>query len=163
MAGIVSAMSVTNADGSSFTFEAGDTADASDGGVAIQELVWRPAMATTRQAKGDMSGLLPTQSFVRGMEIEASGIINGSSDTDYWGRRAGFAAAIIPTDGAQDATDHGTVFATFGGTAYRAGVTLETWEAPVDLTGPLTSPYRVVWLNRDGYWTRVSDASLVRL
>jgi len=161
VAGLASALSVTNADGGSFTFTV--AADASGGGVAVQSLAWNPIVTTTRQPKGDQSGLFDTFAYVQGMVIEASGVINGSDGADYWARRAQLAAAVQPAAGAQSDYDHGTVFATFGGTAYRAGVTLEQWAAPLDLTGDHTAPYTIQWLNRGGYWVRVSDSSQVRL
>lgn len=161
MAGLADALSVTNADGGTFTFTV--AADASTGGVAVQSLTWNPIVATTRQPKGDQSGLFDTFAYIQGMLIEATGVINGTDGTDYWARRAQLAAAIQPAAGSQADYDHGTVFATFGGTAYRAGVTLEQWSAPLDLTGDHTAPYTIQWLNRAGYWTRVSDSAQVRL
>lgn len=162
MAGLADALSVTNADGSAFTFTV--SADGSSGGVVVQSLTWTPLVGTLRQPKGNESGLFKTLAYVQGMLIEASGLINGAdAGTAYWARRAALAAAIQPAAGVQTEYDHGTVFATFGGTAYRAGVTLEQWTAPLDLTGPAQAPYTVQWLNRGGYWVRVSDAAQVRL
>lgn len=161
MAGLADAFSVTNADGGSFTFAV--STDASGGGVAVQSLVWGPVVDTLRQPKGDTSGLFDTFAYVHGMLIEASGVINGTDGSDYWARRAALAAAIQPAAGSQSGYDHGTVFATFGGTAYRAGVTLEQWNAPLDLTGDHTAPYTIQWLNRGGYWVRVSGGAEVRL
>lgn len=159
---IVDAMSVVNADGSSATFAAGST-DVGAGGIAVQSLVWSPSVRTTEQSKGDQSGLFESFAYVKGMTIEAVGVINGISASDYWGRRAVLAAAIQPPAGALAGFNHGTVFATFSGTAYYAGVTLALWNAPLDLTGPTVTPYTINWLNRDGYWRLVSTNAQVRL
>lgn len=162
---MITAASLTNV-GTSDTksLAAGTAGSISGGGVSLRTLVvsYEPEVQAVR--KHQSSGEWKNYAYVRRLVLSLSGVIAGSSASDYITQRIAFVKSFLPSEGVQTERDHTTLALTFSdGSAVTDGCIFESFEAPMTVDdAPIAAEYTLVLVNRSGYF-HTSGGVVVKL
>ena len=133
-------------------------------GTVLAGMDFHPIVRRDASRKLEESGQWDAPGDVTAMAITADALISGTSDSDYWTRRAALMAVLLPNQGSQLENVNGTAYVTFSGQSeVYAPIALESLSPPITVDIPHATAFHVEWVNDYGYWRAVSGDAVVKL